>query len=394
MASAAAFSLSNSITISKAEHEFLLRSAREYNVLRSALFRGGLTEDTLLTLINGENDYNSCETGSYSMWDESYTRAPSVPVRMSMPQSSGVSPDTSDSTAVGGALPKPRPSYHVHQGNACDVPDSYPARSYDKDESCGPETVEVQPSQPQPPFPRNDQRTVLLTNLSDRTTHKDLVDIVRGGRLLDIFLRNDRSATISFVEGAQDFLAYTKRNDIYIHDKRIETRWNDRQFHLPNHVANKIAIGATRNIVIRSAVGKLTAQGIREDLEHIHNLIVIDITFRGFDAFISTNSVHNALFARTCMMSRTGYKGLRIEWYPDECAAPIPRGSNAAWNGPTARSSARAAKEVPPPAKITNRFELLNMDESDSRSTSEDGEDLYSSNGVLLTGWADASILA
>jgi hypothetical protein len=70
-------------------------------------------------------------------------------------------------------------------------------------------------------IPLHDQRTVLITNLSDRTTHHDLTTIVRGGRLLDIFLRNDRSATISFVEGAAEFLAYAKRNDIYLHMKRV-----------------------------------------------------------------------------------------------------------------------------------------------------------------------------
>jgi hypothetical protein len=68
-----------------------------------------------------------------------------------------------------------------------------------------------------------DQRTVLVTNLPERTTHKDLVSIVRGGRLLDIFLRNDRTATISFVEGAADFLFYAKRTDIYLHTKRVST---------------------------------------------------------------------------------------------------------------------------------------------------------------------------
>jgi hypothetical protein len=176
---------------------------------------------------------------------------------------------------------------------------------------------------------------------------------------------------------------------------QIEVRWNDRQFHLPNHVANKISIGATRNIVIRGAVGKLTAEGIREDLDHIHNLVVVDITFKGFDAFISTNSVHNALFARTCMMSRTGYKGLRIEWYPDECATPLPRPSNAGWKdyGSAPRTKART-KAVPPPAKVTNRFELLNMDDGDSDSDGGDAGGLYSSNGIQLTRWADTSIIA
>ena len=70
-------------------------------------------------------------------------------------------------------------------------------------------------------FHIQDQRTLLVTNLSDRTTHKDLATVVRGGRLLEIYIRNDRSATISFVEGAAEFLAYTRRNDIYLHTKRV-----------------------------------------------------------------------------------------------------------------------------------------------------------------------------
>jgi hypothetical protein len=68
-----------------------------------------------------------------------------------------------------------------------------------------------------------DRRTLLVTNLSDQTTHKDLAAVVRGGRLLEIYIRNDRSATISFVEGAAEFLAYVKRNDIYLHTKRVSS---------------------------------------------------------------------------------------------------------------------------------------------------------------------------
>jgi len=88
-------------------------------------------------------------------------------------------------------------------------------------------------------------------------------------------------------------------------ESQIDIRWNDRQFILPGHVANKIAVGATRNLVIHNRSPRHTEEAIREDLEHIHNLVVIKVTFNGPDAHISTNSVHNAMFARTCMMSRT-----------------------------------------------------------------------------------------
>lgn len=70
---------------------------------------------------------------------------------------------------------------------------------------------------------KNAQRSIQFANLHESTTHADLVDAVRGGMLLDIFLRNDRSASISFVEesDAQDFFRHVKRNDLYIRGKRV-----------------------------------------------------------------------------------------------------------------------------------------------------------------------------
>lgn len=75
-----------------------------------------------------------------------------------------------------------------------------------------------------PYYERNEQRTIVAKNLHERTTHKDITEILRGGTVLDIYLRtNDRTASISFVEGrhAQNFMNYVKRNDIYVHGKRV-----------------------------------------------------------------------------------------------------------------------------------------------------------------------------
>lgn len=73
-------------------------------------------------------------------------------------------------------------------------------------------------------FAKMGQRTILAKNLTDRASHQDIIDFVRGGLVLDIYLRShERSASISFVEGsaAQDFMNYVKRNDIYVHGKRV-----------------------------------------------------------------------------------------------------------------------------------------------------------------------------
>lgn len=157
---------------------------------------------------------------------------------------------------------------------------------------------------------------------------------------------------------------------------KVEFAWNDRQFVLPGHVANKISNGATRNLVIRGVHPNITEQKIREDLDHIHNLVVISVSYQSGDAHLSLNSIHNGLFARTCMMSRTMYRGMKIEWYPDECALPLPK---QPW--------LPRKESVPRPIKKTtaalNRFQLLNIDGTEDGS--DDASEDDASDNIMLS---------
>jgi hypothetical protein len=72
------------------------------------------------------------------------------------------------------------------------------------------------------------KRTVLLVSLPEGTTHSDIVAAVRGGMLLDIYLRtHDRTASVSFLEegAAQEFFRHVKRHDLYIRGKRVRSFW-------------------------------------------------------------------------------------------------------------------------------------------------------------------------
>ena len=167
-------------------------------------------------------------------------------------------------------------------------------------------------------------------------------------------------------------------------------KWADHQYRLNKHIHNKIMNnGATRNILVRFAVANgLTESQIRADMEHIHNLIVINVTYRNGDAYVSTNSVHNALFARTCMLSRTTYKGCKIEFFPDECDVPLAV--------PSIKSKAHMAKPAKKKTALTNRFDLVNImdvrNDSDEENqkpfdqASDDTEtiDMTSHHGVSL----------
>ncbi len=77
---------------------------------------------------------------------------------------------------------------------------------------------------------------------------------------------------------------------------------------LPGHVANKIGMGATRNLVVHGYDNRHTEDVVRDDLEHIHNLVVVKVEFIGGNCYIGLNSVHNAIYARQCMLSRLQVK--------------------------------------------------------------------------------------
>lgn len=83
---------------------------------------------------------------------------------------------------------------------------------------------ESQPKSRQQQFDKFAKRTVQLANLHEATTHADIVDVVRGGMLLDIYLRvHDRTASVSFLHeaDAQEFFRHAKRYDLYVRGKRV-----------------------------------------------------------------------------------------------------------------------------------------------------------------------------
>ncbi|KAM5345539.1 hypothetical protein ACJ41O_011400 [Fusarium nematophilum] len=218
------------------------------------------------------------------------------------------------------------------------------------------------------------QRSVQLLNLADGVSHGDITAAVRGGLLLEVLLRpRERAARVSFVHerDAAAFLDHSREHGLYIKNKRVAAKWSDQQFVLAGHVAHNISRGATRNFVIRGRDPNHTEETIREDLRHIHNLYVVKVEIAKNDCFISTNSVHNAMFARTCMMSRVEYKGSRIEWSADECAQPLsmpPAKPRSHGFQPKPNSSSSASTSMNP---MVNRFQLLDLTENDDEDESE-----------------------
>jgi len=334
--------------------------ARQYGNLRRNLLRGGVVEETVDLL---SQDDEAIQGATASM-------APKA-----------------DLNEDGGArlyTPAPPAAYSPRKDVPHSVPHNGPHDRYhdrstwaggevedDEDDENGASDIEsaiegppganyAKPQGQRQHFEQQCIRTIQLSHLAEGTTHADIANAVRGGMLLDIFLRShDRCAMVSFLRSvdAKKFYDHVRRHDLYIRNKRIEVKWNDRQFVLPGHVANKIGTGASRNLVIQGYDNRHTEEIIREDLDHIHNLVVVKIEFIGGNCYIGLNSVHNAISARQCMLSRLRYKGKKINFDVDECAQPYPP------------PAPKVRKEIAPPKKgvsaAHNRFQLLNLDDGE-----------------------------
>ena len=151
-----------------------------------------------------------------------FSRPNKTPLGLSRPErniyDAGTSSGWGSKNNVGSGSQRDKGGFYAHHYSFGQDDSSFPS-DLEKDDHQSPmATIEKQQ------YTRAGQRTIVAKNLSDRATHKDIVDIIRGGAVLDIFLRtNERSASISFVEesAAQNFMNHAKRNDIYVNGKRV-----------------------------------------------------------------------------------------------------------------------------------------------------------------------------
>ncbi|KAI5460037.1 hypothetical protein BGZ63DRAFT_263956 [Mariannaea sp. PMI_226] len=225
-----------------------------------------------------------------------------------------------------------------------------------------------------PRLERQATRTIQFTGLPPGVTHQDIVKVVRGGKLVEVYLSHRyRNGSVSFVYGedAKAFFARSRHSDLYIKGQKVNLKWSDRQFALTDYIAGKIKSGASRTIVIRNCESNLSEAMIRADLDHIHNLVVIKVEFFDKSCFIQTNSVSKAMMARTCLSSRLRYRGYRLQWGPDECDRPLaeirPLAEHALAERPPAKPN-----NYPMTSFLTrpNRFEMLRLGDKDTSGTS------------------------
>lgn len=260
------------VTIGLDEYKNQLEQIRQFENLKQNLVNGGLPYETIAVLTNNVTSEEVTEDNSEGRQFGNNLQNNQVnQSESSHPRSGTKKYAYGTKTWGGGNYQKENQdnTYHNHGYDAFACAPEAPADEFfDNDHANGNENL--QPRQQistyqKPRFQRDAKRSLVFSRLHEETTHADVIDIVRGGMLLDVFMRNDHSCIVSFLEeeDAKAFYGYAKRKDLVILGRRIEINWADRHFFLPNHVAKQILYGATRNLIIRNARQRLTEESIR-----------------------------------------------------------------------------------------------------------------------------------
>ncbi|KAJ5368595.1 uncharacterized protein N7496_008355 [Penicillium cataractarum] len=203
-------------------------------------------------------------------------------------------------------------------------------------------------------------------------THAQVAAAVRGGPLIQIYLqRNSNQVNVTFAhpEAAAALITHAESTHFYVAGHKTIVKWAPRAYIAPQYVYQQVQDGTvSRNLVIKKVNATVTEESLRRDLKHIHNLTIISIKFENENVYISTSSTGGALYARTCLKSRAAYKDMRIDFYEDECAKPLPK---------TRRSAAVAVPKAPKKDQSPgyNPFELLSQDEFELADDEDDDED-------------------
>lgn len=211
-------------------------------MLKSALFQGGLTPETLALLISGAQPQPQ-QTRVDSWADEFNDDAQGFELMPTFGNGAsarngasfrpGVSQPNFDTAAPTASTFTPRTtlqpnfrmsSSHRHPSNGL-IPSSSPEDGGFEEgiSSFGDGNTEFGLGAQQKD---SAMRTLYFCGLHPRTTYRDLLSVIKGGKLVNINMPSERTATVTFRDGAADYLAWVKRNDIYLHSKRV-SRYHD-----------------------------------------------------------------------------------------------------------------------------------------------------------------------
>ena len=202
-----------SLTLSQYLH--LLQAAKEYALLKSALYRGGITPETIDVLLTSE------ETTDLDH------RSPAEPLQQ---MTNGLKDSHLDHCQPYRTIPDPLNDHITPEPPWASRPSpedghlpSTRVESWLGFAAIEEAEIHVDADcQPFYPYPENNKRTLYFSGLPPSSTLQNIVDVIRGGIVIDIQLVHDH-ARVTMLDSAQaeQYMRHVKRHDIYIGLKRV-----------------------------------------------------------------------------------------------------------------------------------------------------------------------------
>ncbi|KAK2594235.1 hypothetical protein QQS21_008077 [Conoideocrella luteorostrata] len=241
--------LGHTVSICRDEYQELVKTAQQYENLCRNLLDGGVGEEALELL----SSKTAANANSRNESDESWpiTAANGIPeeVKTLADDGSAVRLRSGNNVDPRGFVPYSHANQGSYTGGGSILHDPTSDGNSSEDfESDSTETEKASLVQEHglvsgPKYEKVATRTVQLLNLAPGTTFADITSVVRGGFLVDIFLRaRDSTVALSFLyaSDAQAFYQYVQLNGLQI--KGTEVRWqspfNPGYFYIPQYLAN------------------------------------------------------------------------------------------------------------------------------------------------------------
>lgn len=203
-----------------------MRISHEYEQLKTNLFQGGVTAETLAILVSNTSTsssfvrHDSGPSGASST-DDNTNELPSIHRtafqlgRSHEPQHHHSKSSHTQIDRTGQSIE--RDTRHFRHDSSYDNDLS----KIDDDCALEDEDDESTEDYRSSAYEKTGNRTLYICGFPEWTTLRDLLSVVKGGRVLSVNMRSERSATVTLLDGAAEFLAWAKRNDIYLHSKRV-----------------------------------------------------------------------------------------------------------------------------------------------------------------------------
>ncbi|ORX77210.1 hypothetical protein BCR32DRAFT_223560 [Anaeromyces robustus] len=174
-------------------------------------------------------------------------------------------------------------------------------------------------------------RTVYIGNLPNGTTYEELLNHVRGGKLDNVKIFEDKNyAFVTFVEASSAVAFYQSATlrRITIHNQDAKIGWGKPVQISPN-ILLAVQNNATRNIFIGNLDDTITKSYLEKEFSQFGPIDVIKVLPEKRIAFVHMTSIAAAMKAIQTFQNEKRWIDHRINYGNDRCALPVKLKTNS-----------------------------------------------------------------